>query len=94
MQAAVRRMLERRVDGVAVLTFGMEESVLNDLKLRNVPMVFVDVGLQRSRVSNIRIDCLNGVRQALRHLEQSNKAQPCGQSSCPILGGPLQQPSA
>src|SRR3979409_2140403 len=35
MKTSVRRMLEHRVEGVAVMTFGMEESLLDDLKLRN-----------------------------------------------------------
>src|SRR5205807_4601312 len=68
MKTAVRRMLEHRVEGVAVMTFGMEESLLDDLKLRNVPLVFVDVGPPRARVSNIRIDYLHGIRQAVQHL--------------------------
>jgi LacI family transcriptional regulator len=61
-------MLEHRVEGVAVMTFGMEESLLDDLKLRNVPLVFVDVAPPRPRVSNIRIDYLHGIRQAVQHL--------------------------
>jgi LacI family transcriptional regulator, galactose operon repressor len=68
MKIAVRRMLENRVEGVAVMTFGMEESLLNDLKLRSVPLVFVDVGPQRPHVSNIRIDYVLGIRQAVQHL--------------------------
>jgi LacI family transcriptional regulator len=68
METSVRRMIERRVDGVAVMTFGMEEPLLEDLKLRNVPLVFVDVGPARPRVSNIRIDYLHGIRQAVQHL--------------------------
>jgi LacI family transcriptional regulator len=68
METAVRRMIERRVDGVAVMTFGMEDLLLEDLKLRNVPLVFVDVGPARPRVSNIRIDYLHGIRQAVQHL--------------------------
>ena len=68
MESAVRRMIERRVEGVAILTFGMEEVLLEDLKLRKVPLVFVDVGPPRPRVSNIRIDYLNGIRQAVQHL--------------------------
>src|ERR1700680_1671110 len=68
VETAVRRMIERRVDGVAVMTFGMEEFLLEDLKLRNVPLVFVDVGPARPRVSNIRIDYLHGIRQAVQHL--------------------------
>jgi len=68
MKTSVRRMLEHRVEGVAVMTFGMEESLLDDLKLRNVPLVFVDVGPARPRVSNIRIDYIHGIRQAVQHL--------------------------
>jgi LacI family transcriptional regulator len=68
METSVRRMIERRVDGVAVMTFGMEDLLLKDLKDRNVPLVFVDVGPARPRVSNIRIDYLNGIRQAVQHL--------------------------
>jgi len=68
MKISVRRMLEHRVEGVAIMTFGMEESLLADLKLRNVPLVFVDVGPPRPRVSNIRIDYLHGIRQAVQHL--------------------------
>jgi DNA-binding LacI/PurR family transcriptional regulator len=68
MKSSVRRMIERRVDGVAILTFGMEESLLNDLRLRKVPLVFVDVGPNAARVSNIRIDYQNGIRQAVQHL--------------------------
>jgi LacI family transcriptional regulator len=61
-------MIERRVDGVAVMTFGMEELLLEDLRVRNVPLVFVDVGPARPRVSNIRIDYVHGIRQAVQHL--------------------------
>ncbi len=68
METSVRRMIERRVDGVAVMTFGMEELLLEALKVRNVPLVFVDVGPARPRVSNIRIDYLHGIRQAVQHL--------------------------
>jgi len=68
MKSSVRRMIERRVDGVAILTFGMEESLLDDLRLRKVPLVFVDVGPNAAKVSNIRIDYQNGIRQAVQHL--------------------------
>ena len=68
MKISIRRMLEHRVEGVAVVTFGMEESLLDDLKLRKVPLVFVDVGPPRPYISNIRIDYLSGIRQAVQHL--------------------------
>ena len=68
MEISVRRMIERRVDGVAVMTFGMEELLLEDLRVRNVPLVFVDVGPALPRVSNIKVDYRHGIRQAVQHL--------------------------
>jgi len=68
MELSVRRMIERRVDGVAILTFGMEESLLEHLRYRKVPLVFVDVGPDAPGVANIRIDYETGIRQAVQHL--------------------------
>jgi LacI family transcriptional regulator len=68
IESSVRRMLERRVEGVAVMTFGMEDALIDHLHNRNVALVFVDVGPARPRVSNIRIDYLHGIRQAVQHL--------------------------
>lgn len=68
MDISVRRMIERRVDGVAVMTFGMEDLLLQDPKFRDVPLVFVDVGPDLPRVSNIRIDYRHGIRQAVQHV--------------------------
>jgi LacI family transcriptional regulator len=68
MELAVRRMIEGRVDGVAILTFGMEDELLEHLRFRNLPLVFVDVGPKAPRVSNIRVDYAYGIRQAVQHL--------------------------
>src|ERR1700684_1750966 len=51
MELSVRRMIERRVDGVAILTFGMEDALLDHLRFRKVPLVFVDVGPDADRKS-------------------------------------------
>ena len=56
------------MDGVAILTFGMEEYLLEHLRFRNVPLVFVDVGPDAAGIANIRIDYQNGIRQAVQHL--------------------------
>jgi LacI family transcriptional regulator len=68
MESSVRRMIERRVDGVAILTFGMEETLIEHLRFRKVPLVFVDVGPNVPGIANIRIDYQNGIRQAVQHL--------------------------
>src|ERR1700704_342287 len=65
MELAVRRMIERRVDGVAVLTFGMEESLIEDLRFRKVPLVFVDVGPQAAGITNIRVNYQQGICEAV-----------------------------
>jgi LacI family transcriptional regulator len=70
MELAVRRMIERRVDGVAILTFGMEDSLVEDLRFRKVPLVFVDVGPHVAGVSNIRVNYQHGIRQAVQHLAE------------------------
>src|SRR3954453_17186744 len=40
MELAARRMIERRGEGVAVLTFGREESFLEHFRFRKLPVVF------------------------------------------------------
>jgi LacI family transcriptional regulator len=88
MESSVRRMIERRVDGVAILTFGMEESLLDHLRFRKVPLVFVDVGADTPRVSNIRIDYQSGIRQAVQHLAALRH------SRIAFVAGPLHLKSA
>jgi len=68
MELALRTMIERRVDGVAILMFGMEDELLEHLRFRNLPLVFIDVGPKAPRVSNIRVDYGHGIRQAVQHL--------------------------
>ena len=88
MDISVRRMTERRVDGVAVMTFGMEDLLLEDRELRNVPLVFVDVGPKRPGVGNIKIDYLKGIRQAVQHLAALRHEQ------IAFISGPLELKSA
>jgi LacI family transcriptional regulator len=88
MELAVRRMIEGRVDGVAILTFGMEDALLEHLRFRNLPLVFVDVGPKAPRVSNIRVDYAHGIRQAVQHLA-AMKHEKIG-----FVSGPLRLRSA
>jgi LacI family transcriptional regulator len=87
-ELSVRRMVERRVDGVAVMTFGMEDLLLDNPKFDDVPLVFVDVGPKRPSVSNIRIDYQRGIREAVRHLAN------LGHQKIAFISGPLNLKSA
>ena len=68
MSLCIRRMLERKVEGVAVMTFGIEEPLLDQLAKRNVPLVFVDLGPDRPGISLLKVDYHHGIRQGVQHL--------------------------
>src|SRR6202046_3248371 len=68
MSHCIRRMLERKVEGVAIMTFGIEEPLLDQLARRKVPLVFIDVGPDRPGVSVLKVDYHHGIRQAGQHL--------------------------
>jgi DNA-binding LacI/PurR family transcriptional regulator len=64
----VRRMLERKVDGVAVMTFGEEEPILDQLVNRNVPIVLAEFKLEDPKASTILLDYSTGIHAAVDHL--------------------------
>jgi DNA-binding LacI/PurR family transcriptional regulator len=68
MSLCIRRMLERRAEGVAVMTFGVEKPLLEQFAERKVPLVFVDEGPDKPGISLLRVDYHHGIRQAVQHL--------------------------
>jgi DNA-binding LacI/PurR family transcriptional regulator len=61
------RMKERQVEGIAVMTFGMEQS-LNAPGLDALPMVYAGADRQLKNVRNIRVNYAPGLREAVQHL--------------------------
>lgn len=61
------RMRERQVDGIAVLTFGMEEC-LNEVGSSKLPIVYAGADRSIEGVRNLRITYLTGMRDAVKHL--------------------------
>lgn len=61
------RMRERQVEGIAVLTFGMEEC-LKDVATSSLPIVYAGADRKLEGVRNIRINYLTGMREAVKHL--------------------------
>lgn len=78
----VRRMLERKVEGVAVLTFGEEEPVLDRLMHNNIPMVLAEFHLDNPKTATILLDYTTGIRAAVDHLKA------LGHSKIAFLAGP------
>jgi len=68
MAVCVRRLLERKVEGVAIMTSEMDRPLIDQLERRKVPTVFLDVGAVHSLISNIQVDYAAGINQAVEHL--------------------------
>ena len=50
-ESLIRRMLQRNVDGVAVMTFGIEEELVKKLVESEFPLVFVDARTEAAEYS-------------------------------------------
>jgi LacI family transcriptional regulator len=85
MRTCVRRLLERSVEGVAVMTFGIEAPLLDELASRNIPMVFIDAGIPNPLVSTLTVDYKRGIREGVQHLAALTHRQ------IAFVSGPLQQ---
>lgn len=88
MAACLRRMLERKVDGVAMMTSEMDLGLIRELSRRGVPIVFMDVGQVGPKMSHVIIDYGYGVRQAVDHLAH------LGHKRIAFISGPLDLHSA
>jgi DNA-binding LacI/PurR family transcriptional regulator len=88
LTSCVRRMLERKVEGVAVMTFGEEEPVLDQLVHRNVPIVLAEFKLDDPKASTILLDYSTGIHAAVNHLAG------LGHTKIAFLAGPHKLHSA
>ncbi|MGC1361282.1 MAG: LacI family DNA-binding transcriptional regulator, partial [Silvibacterium sp.] len=88
MDSCIRRMLERNVEGVAVMTFGIEQPLLDELAKRDVPMVFMDVAPAVPLVRALVVDYHKGIREGVQHLAA------LGHRELSFISGPLGQRSS
>ena len=69
MQQSIRRMLIRKVDGVALLASEIETESFEDLIQNRVPLVTMDRGHIGNGLSDVSINNKSGMDQALQHLK-------------------------
>jgi DNA-binding LacI/PurR family transcriptional regulator len=67
-ESLIRRMLQRNVDGVAVMTFGIEEELVQKLVEHGFPLVFVDAGPELPNVRVLKVNYGEGIREVVQHL--------------------------
>src|ERR1700761_659189 len=70
VQQAIRRMLIRQVDGVALLAAEIETEPIEALIHHRVPLVTMDRRVAGRGLSDVSIDFGTGMREAVKHLKQ------------------------
>jgi DNA-binding LacI/PurR family transcriptional regulator len=88
MEQCTRRMLERKVDGVAVMTFGIEDFLFDRFAADNIPVVFIDAAPSRPFSSALAVDYRIGIHQGVQHLAV------LGHRKIGFISGPLRLRSA
>ena len=88
MENCVRRMLGRKVDGVAIMTSEMDDSLIEVFSRRHIPLVFLDTGSPGLGVSSVRIDYPAGITYAIDYLTE------LGHRKIAFISGPLALHSA
>jgi len=83
MQLCARRMLERKVDGVAIMTFGVEEFLLDRFAADDIPLVLIDVDANQPRTGVLMVDYRAGINEAVQHLAV------LGHRKIAFISGPL-----
>jgi len=84
----VRRLIERKVAGVALMTSELDFAVIDELAREHVSVVFLDLGTAGERMSNLTVDYAMGITEAVRHLAQ------LGHKCIAYVGGPNRLRSA
>jgi len=88
MKICVIRMLQRKVDGVAIMTSEMDERLVDVFSRRHIPLVFLDAGAPALGVSCVRIDYSAGIDAAVHHLIE------LGHKRIAFISGPMRLASA
>ncbi len=88
MEDCARRMLERKVDGVAIMTFGFEEALVERFADEDIPVALIDVAPASARGSRLSVDYSAGIREGIQHLAV------LGHRKIGFISGPLHLHSA
>ena len=88
MERCMRRMLERKVDGVAVMTFGSEEFFLERFDAERIPTVFIDSMPSRPANGALDVDYRSGIFEGVQHLAV------LGHRDIGFISGPLHMRSS
>ncbi|HEY0375844.1 MAG TPA: LacI family DNA-binding transcriptional regulator [Pyrinomonadaceae bacterium] len=84
----VRRLIERKVAGVALMTSELDMALVDELARRGVCVVFLDQGMYGAHMSNLVVNYAAGIEEAIQHLVA------LGHRRINYVGGPARLRSA
>ncbi len=84
----VRRIIERKIAGVALMTSELDMSLIDELARKQVSVVFLDLGSAGERMSNLVVDYAMGIEEAIDYLVS------LGHRRIAYVGGPARLRSA
>lgn len=64
----VRRLIELKVAGVALMTSELDPALIDELARKRVAVVFHNLGTAGERMSNVLVDYTVGIEEGVRHL--------------------------
>jgi LacI family transcriptional regulator len=92
--AGVRRLLERNVDGLAVLTSEVSVSAIEKIRESKVPVVFLNQPSVTGDFRSITIDYVRGFRDAVEHLRMLGHKRIGFVAGPPTLGSAVRRRKA
>lgn len=78
----VRRLIERQVAGVVLMTSELDAALIDELARRQVNVVFLDLGSPGAHMSNLCVNYDAGIEEAIQHLVA------LGHESIAFISGP------
>lgn len=69
LRSCVRRMVERNVEGIAIMTSEMDEEALRQIASNRVAVVLLNQPALREKFRNVEVEYSQGFREALEHLK-------------------------
>jgi DNA-binding LacI/PurR family transcriptional regulator len=68
LHSCIRRMIERSVDAIAVMTSEVEEDSLKEAVKAGIPVVLMNQRVMAGKYPNVLVEYTTGFREALEHL--------------------------
>lgn len=70
LDQCLRRMVDRNVDGIAVMTSEVDPAAIERVQRSKIPLVLLNQSALEAKFSNVRVDYSRGFQEAVSHLRE------------------------